>query len=456
MSDSYSEIKQRDQQVLLHPASSIIDLQDNGPSLMLRGEGNEVIDVDDRRYLDAIAGLWCVNVGYGRKRLASAMALSAEQLGYYHSFGNAGNIDQVRLADKLLSLAPGNMGKVFFGSSGSDANDTLVKIAWHYHSLQGNPRKIKIIARDQAYHGTSISTASLTGLGGFHKDYPIPLDFVLRTECPHYYTRAFDEESEADFCDRLIRGVEGLIAREGADTIAAFIAEPIQAAGGIIVPPAGYFDKLVPLLKAHNILLIADEVVCGMGRLGDWFGAQALGFEPDMMAVAKGLTSGYFPLSASLLTNEVYQVLAEGSRRHGAFYHGYTYSGHPVGAAVALENIAILEEENLLQKVRELGTYLHEQLNEKVLPLPMVGEIRGQGLLAGVQLVADKKRAQLPDPAHKWPQHIAAAARAQGVIVRPLPSVATLALSPPFTITYEQVDKLVATLTTAINDFHPS
>ena len=440
-----------DADVILHPASSISALLSNGPQMICAADGCMIEDAQGRRYLDAVGGLWCVNAGYGRAELAQAMKEAAEKLSYYHTFSNASNPWQVQLAEKLLSIAPAGLGKVFFGSGGSDANDTLIKIAWHYHALRGQHKKIKVIARQQAYHGTSVSTASLTGLGGFHKEFPLPLDFVLRVECPHFYTRALPGENEAQFCERLINEIRQLINTTGAENIAAFFAEPIHAAGGIIEPPAGYYQKLKALLAKHDILLVADEVVCGYGRLGSWFGSPQLGLEPDMMATAKGLTSGYFPMSAAFITNEVWQVLKQGSEKLGAFSHGYTYSGHPVGAAVALANIELLEREGLVDKTRENGAYLHQRLHDVLDSNPYVGEIRGRGLLAGVQLVADKAQRRLPDAGDKWPLKVSNAVRELGVIVRPLPSVATLAISPPLTISREQIDTLVMALQTAIN-----
>ncbi|MFB0970264.1 MAG: aminotransferase class III-fold pyridoxal phosphate-dependent enzyme, partial [Pseudomonadales bacterium] len=374
------------------------------------------------------------------------------QLGFYHSFTNASNPWQVELADKLLQLTPNNMGKVFFGTSGSDCNDTLIKIAWHYHALKGNNKKTKIIARDQAYHGTSISTASLTGLTGFHKEFPIPLDFVVRVDCPHYYSQAIDDETEEQFCDRLINNIEAMIEREGAVTLAAFFAEPIMGAGGIIVPPQDYYPRLGKLLKQHDILFVADEVICGYGRLGAWFGSTEFGIEPDMIASAKGLTSGYFPLSAAFLTDEIWEVLKLGSEQIGAFMHGYTYSGHPVGAAVALANIEIMERENLIEKAKVSGKYLHEQL-QSLMNLPNVGEVRGQGLIAGIQLVTDKASRQTPDQADALPAKITALMREKGVIVRPLASIGTLAVSPPLNITNDEIDTLVSALSESISSF---
>ncbi len=442
---------ERDAQVLLHPASSVSALLENGPDMIVSANGCHVTDADGNRLLDAVGGLWCVNVGYGRPELAQVMKEATEQLAYYHTFSNASNPWQVQLAEKLLQHAPDAMGKVFFGNGGSDANDTLIKIAWHYHALRGNARKTKVIAREQAYHGTSISTASLTGLGGFHKEYPLPLDFVLRVECPHFYTRGKADETETEFCDRLIAEVEQLITTEGADNIAAFFAEPIHAAGGVIEPPVGYYPKLKALLKANDILLVADEVVCGFGRTGTWFGSELLDIEPDMMSTAKGLTSGYFPMSAAFMTDEIWQVMKIGSEKLGAFSHGYTYSGHPVGCAVALANLRLIENEGLVEKAKDNGAYLHRQLNERFEHHAHVGEIRGRGLLAGVQLVADKANKAMPNPADKWPLKVSQACRKLGVIVRPLPSVGTLAISPPLTISRDEIDQLVETLETAIN-----
>lgn len=446
------QLIKRDAEVLLHPSSSITDLIENGPKMVVGAQGRHVVDAEGRQLLDAMAGLWCVNVGYGRDELGEAMKVASNQLGFYHSFTNASNPWQVELADKLLQLTPNNMSKVFFGTSGSDCNDTLIKIAWHYHALKGNNKKTKIIARDQAYHGTSISTASLTGLTGFHKEFPIPLDFVVRVDCPHYYSQAIDDETEEQFCDRLINNIEAMIEREGADTLAAFFAEPIMGAGGIIVPPQDYYSRLGKLLKQHDILFVADEVICGYGRLGAWFGSTEFGIEPDMIASAKGLTSGYFPLSAAFLTDEIWEVLKLGSEQIGAFMHGYTYSGHPVGAAVALANIEIMERENLIDKAKVSGKYLHEQL-QSLMNLPNVGEVRGQGLIAGIQLVTDKASRQAPDQADALPAKITALMREKGVIVRPLASIGTLAVSPPLNITKDEIDTLVSALSESISSF---
>ncbi len=449
--NTLDKLIQKDAECILHPASSITALLENGPQMVQSATGCHLVDAEGRRLLDAIAGLWCVNVGYGRQELSSAMKRAADQLAYYHTFSNASNPWQVVLAEKLCALAPDNINKVFYGSSGSDANDTIIKIAWQYHALRGNPTKTKIISRHQSYHGTSISTAGLTGLGNFHKALPLPLDFIVHVECPHFYTRAQSGESEAEFCERLIADVAATIENEGANNIAAFFAEPIQAAGGIIEPPAGYYEKLKKLLQQNDILLVADEVVCGFGRLGSWFGSTLLGFEPDMISGAKGLTSGYFPMSVAMMTDEIWQVLKQGSETLGGFFHGYTYSGHPVGAAVALANLEIIENENLVERAAIQGQTLHRRLHETFDQHPRVGEIRGRGLLAGVQLVEDKASRRVVDPALKLPLNVSNRARELGVIVRPLPSVGSIAISPPFIFSDEHIETLVEVLHTSIN-----
>lgn len=446
-----SDLVNKNADVVLHPASSISLLKQNGPHMITRAKGCDIYDHDGKPFLDAIAGLWCVNVGYGRTELADVMKEATEQLAYYPTFANASNPWQVALAEKILSYAPNTLSKVFYGSSGSDANDTLIKIAWHYHTLRGKPKKIKVIARENAYHGTSISTASLTGLPSFHKEFPLPLDFVLRTQYPNFYSHAKDGESANAFCDRLIKDVEKIIDNEGEDNIAMFFAEPIMAAGGIVEPPKDYYPRLRALLTQHDILLVADEVVCGFGRLGDWFGSSIFDMQPDMLSAAKGLSSGYFPMSISLIGENIWQTLYEGSEKLGAFFHGYTYSGHPVGAAVSLANLELIERENLVGCAKETGAYLHRLLEQTFKDHPHVGEIRGRGLLAGIQLVRNKTTRQLPEVSEKLPAQVAAECKKRGVIVRPLPGVGTIALSPPLIISKQQINTVVVALKQSID-----
>lgn len=445
------QLKDHNADSVLHPASQVKSVHDRNLRIINNAEGVYITDINGNQQIDAVGGLWCVNIGYGRSEIGKVMAQSAEKLGYYHTFGGASNVEQIKLAQALLKLAPPSLGKVFFGSSGSDANDTLVKIVWHYNLLRGKPNKKKIIARENAYHGTSLSTASLTGLGSFHSNFGLPLDFAKHTKVPFYYRDHSEGESEQAYVERLVHALEALIAKEGADNIGAFIAEPIMGAGGVITPPNGYFEAIQVVLKKHDILFIADEVVSGYGRTGEWFASPSMGIKPDMMATAKGLTSGYFPMSAAFISNEIWQVLRDDGQSVGSFAHGYTYSGHPIGAAVAIRNLEIIENEGLVQKAKENGEYFHSALSEALSIHPNVGEIRGKGLLVGIQLVEDKATRRFFDPALAKAAQVANEAHKLGVIVRPLPSITTLALSPPLTITREEIDIVVEVLTRSIN-----
>ncbi|MEZ5476673.1 MAG: aminotransferase [Thiolinea sp.] len=436
----------------VHPASSIEALQQSGPRMVSQARGNYIYDAQGRAVLDGTAGLWCVNIGHGRQEIADTLARASLQLDYFHSFSGMGNPYTAQLAEKLSTLAPTQLQRVYFGSSGSDANDTILKMVWHYNNILGRPKKKKILSRWQAYHGTSITAASLTGLPVFHKGFDLPLDSIMHLSCPHYWRFGQDGESEAAFVERLLAEAEAVIEREGADTIAAFIGEPIMGAGGVIVPPADYWPRMQDLMRQHDILVIADEVISGYGRTGDWFASPAMNIEADFMATAKGLTSGIFPMSAVFLTDEIFEVLREGSRQFGNFAHGYTYSGHPLGAAVALTNLEIMERENLCDQARVVGAYLHEQLQEKLLPHPHVGEIRGLGMVAAVQLVADKAQKSAFDPQRKIAIAVSDRAWEHGVTLRPLPGIDSIAISPPLTLSMAEVDTLVDALHRAITD----
>ncbi len=297
----HDDLAERDKKNLLHPQTSIIEVLENGPKIIDKANGIRLTDAKGQTLIDGLAGLWCVNVGYGREELAETMKKATEKLSYYHSFTTMSSPPLIKLSEKLVDIAPGDLTKVFFGTSGSDANDTLMKIVWHYNYIKGQPEKKKIISRWGSYHGTSISSASLTGLVSFHKPYNLPLPEVRHTEMPHYYRFGHEGESEEAFTARIVGALEKMILDEGPETIGAFIAEPITGAGGVVAPSKGYFAAVQKLLKKHDILMIADEVICGYGRLGKNFGSEVFDIKPDMMATAKGLTSGYFPMSASYI-----------------------------------------------------------------------------------------------------------------------------------------------------------
>lgn len=455
MANTYdaAALRRADADSILHPASVAADVAANGPAgIIASGRGSTVVDVDGTELLDAVGGLWCVNAGYGRQEIGDAMAKAAGDLGYFHTFTGMSNPQQIQLAEKLMGLVPDTMGRVFFGSSGSDCNDTLMKIIWYVNYLRGTPEKRKILSRRQAYHGTTIATASLTGLASFHKGFGLPLAEVIHLTAPDFFRNARSGESEEQFSARLAAELDETIRREGPETVAAMFAEPIMGAGGVIAPPKGYFEAIQPVLKAHGVLLVADEVVCGYGRLGTWFGLDSYPIRPDMIATAKGLTSGYFPLSAGFISHEIWETLRDGSASMGAFAHGFTYAGHPVGCAAALANLAIIEREGLVEQAADTGAYLHRCLNEALGDHPHVGEIRGRGLLAAVQLVADKAERRLFDGTLKTAGKVSAATKARGVLVRPLPTVDSLAMSPPLVVTRAEVDRLVGALTAALDE----
>jgi L-2,4-diaminobutyrate transaminase len=439
-----------DRQSVFHPATSIADHLQQGPRIIVEGSGVTLIDSTGKRYLDAVAGLWCVNIGYGRPEVADAMASMARRLGYYHTFSSFSNEPQIRLADRLLALMPGRMSKVFFGNSGSDANDTQIKLVWYYNNLRGKTRKKKIIGRIHGYHGSTVATASLSGLPAFHRHFDLPIPNVLHADAPHYYRHGAPGQSEEQYATALAQALEDLIQREGPDTVGAFIAEPIMGGGGVLVPPRTYFEKVQAVLRKHDVLMIVDEVICGFGRLGRMFGSDVYGIEPDLMTCAKGLTSAYFPLSAVVISEKVWTVLRDGSPEVGAFAHGYTYSGHPVGAAAAMANLDILLGEDMVGNAARTGAYLQARLRDTVGALPLVGDVRGVGLAAGVEVVADRVSRGSFDPGTQVAQRVAARCLEDGLIVRALPVGNVIALSPPLCITRAEVDQAVTVLARAI------
>ncbi|PIV78320.1 MAG: aspartate aminotransferase family protein [Rhodobacteraceae bacterium CG17_big_fil_post_rev_8_21_14_2_50_63_15] len=443
----------------LHPVSSIQDLAENGPTIYTGADGVIVTRESGQTVIDMGAGLWCVNVGYGRTELVEAGARAMQALSFQHCFGGAASEPTIRLADRLLSLfrdtVPGSdMARVFFGCSGSDANDTAFKLVRYYNNLRGLPKKKKIISRKGAYHGLTLASGSLTGIEGYHKAFDLPVEGVLHTECPHYYAYARTGESEVDFTARLIAELEAMIAREGPETIAAFIAEPVMGTGGVFTPPEGYFEKLQQVLDRHDILLIADEVITGFGRTGQWFGCGTYDIRPDIVSLAKGLTSAYFPMSASIISNRIWDVLAKASPEMGVFMHGFTYSGHPVGSAIALANLDLMEREDMPARAERLGPILLDALKSKVGGHRFVGDVRGVGLLAAIEFVADRSsKARLPAGAHKI---VAAQAMQHGVLTRALPFLPVTSMSPPLCISEAEIDEATTRYATALTAATPA
>jgi L-2,4-diaminobutyrate transaminase len=432
-----------DRRYVFHPFTQLDQHERTGsPTMIVGGSGARVTDNHGRTFIDGMAGLWCVNVGYGRAELAETMRESAERLGYYHSFSSMSTEPPALLAERLIDLAPAGMSKVFFGCTGSDANDTNVKLVWFYNNVLGRPEKKKIIARQRGYHGVSIMSAGLTGLPGLHANFDLPLPMVRHTTAPHRLWEAEPGTSDEDFANKLAADLEALILAEGPDTVAAFIAEPIQGAGGVIVPPARYFERIQEVLRRYDVLMIADEVITGFGRLGTWFGSDVFGIEPDLITVAKGLTSGYVPLSGSVVSERMWRVLVEGSAS-GPFGHGYTYSAHPLAAAVAMTNLDLLEQEGLVAQAADRGALLNRLLRETFADHPLVGEVRGQSLIAAIEFVAAKEPATPFEPSLKVAARVTQRCLEHGLISRALPAADTISFAPPFVITEEEVGELV-------------
>ncbi len=418
------------------------------PHIIGGAKGIRIHDQHGTEYIDAFAGLWCVNVGYGRSEIARALHDQAQQLAYYHAHWAFSNEPIIRLTDRVLDMVPAGMSKIFWGLQGSDAHETQVKIAWYYNNVLGRPDKKKIIARERAYHGLTIMSGSLSGLPVLHEIFDLPMDRGRHTMAPYYYRRDDRDLSEPAFSRLCAERLDALIEQEGPETVAAFIAEPVMGVGGIIPSPEGYWEAIQAVLEKHDVLLMVDEVVCGFGRMGTAFGCDTYGIRPDMMCISKGLTSGYFPLAGSVLSEKVWRVLEEGSRKFGPFAHGFTYAAHPLGAAVALANLDILEREQLTENAARSGAYLLQRLHALFDDHPLVGDVRGAGLLAAVELVADRQgdrgQPRAFDPGLEVGPRIAAACRSLGLIVRPLPHGDIVGFSPPLIITPAEIDEVLA------------
>jgi L-2,4-diaminobutyrate transaminase len=433
----------------MHPFTSVAEHLSRKMPVIVQASGVHVYDDEGRPYLDAMSGLWCVNVGYGRREIVEAIEAQARKLPFFHGFGGMTTEPAARLADRILELVPMERGRVFFGTSGSDSNETLIKLVWYYNNLLGRPRKKKILSRRRAYHGVTLGASSATGLSYVHENFDLPLPGFLHLTPPYAYREAGNGETEAEFVARLALELEETIEREDPETVAAFIAEPVMGAGGVIVPPEEYFDAIVPILRKHDVLLASDEVITGFGRLGTWFGSERYGFRPDLMTIAKGLTSGYVPLSACVISEPVFNVLRDRSSEVGPFAHGYTYSGHPVAAAAALANLDILESEKLVEAGARVGGFFQEMLRSRIGAHALVGEVRGIGMIAGIELVADREtREPFPPEARVGPRALDHLLE-RGVMVRTLGN--TIALSPPLIFTRTRVEELVAKLEEALD-----
>lgn len=455
MAQPYSSTGDKDVATHLHSYTNLAALAQTAPLVIVGGDGIHVVDDQGRRYVEGMSGLWCASLGFSHQRLIAAGQRALQTLPYYHTFNQRTNVAVADLAERLLALAPVPMARVFFANSGSEANDSAVKMVWYYYNAIGQPAKKKIIARRGAYHGVTVAAASLGGLDGNHRDFDLPLATApasrfLHTDCPHHYREAQPGESEEDFATRLAASLEQTILAEGPETVAAFIAEPVMGAGGVIVPPATYFEKVQAVLRKHQVLMIADEVICGFGRTGHMFGSTTFGIQPDILTCAKALSSAYMPISAVMVNDKLHSAIAAHSGKLGSFGHGYTYSGHPVAAAVALETLKVYEDEQIVAKVQALAPAFRDGL-QALAGRACVGHVRAVGLLGALELAADKATRTPFPPARKAGARLAQLALEQGLIVRAMGDV--IGLCPPLIITAAELADLFARLTRAMDLF---
>jgi 4-aminobutyrate---pyruvate transaminase len=434
-----TNLQTRDVETLIHPYTNLDAHRTVGPLVLEQAKGIHVYDVDGKPYIEAMAGLWCASLGYGNEELVEAAASQMRKLSFTHLFSGRSHDPAIELAEKLKEIAPIPVSKVFFGCSGSDANDTQMKLVWYMNNALGRPQKKKIISRLKGYHGVTVASASLTGLPNNHIDFDLPIAGVLHTSCPHHYRFAEAGETEEEFATRLANELEGMIIAEGPDTVAAFIAEPVMGAGGVIVPPATYFPKIQAVLDRYDVLLISDEVICGFGRLGSMFGCEAMQMKPDTMSLAKAITSSYQPLSAVLIPDRMYDAMLSESRKIGTFGHGNTYAGHPVAAAVANKTIEIYQRDNILGHVQSLVPQFQRRL-KALADHPLVGEARGVGLVGGMELVADKATKRAFGPKQGVAMKAVMFGQQEGIIFRAIGD--TVAICPPLIITAAEVEEL--------------
>jgi len=438
----------RDIASFIHPFTNLAEHEKTGPLILEEGDGIYVRDTEGNSYIEGLAGLWCTSLGFNNERLVQAAVTQMRKLPYYHSFFARSNLPAIDLAEKLLALAPVPMSKVWFANSGSEANDHMVKFVWYYNNARGRPEKKKIIARLGGYHGIAVSSGSLTGMPLMHQGFDLPIKNILHTGNPHYYHHGKKSETEEDFATRRAAELEQMILDEGPETVAAFIAEPVLGAQGAVPPPATYFEKVQAVLKKYDVLMVADEVICGFHRTGKTFGCQTYGIEPDIMVVAKQLSSAYMPISAVILNEKVYGPIRDYSDENGILATGFTYSGHPVAAAVANETLKIYDEMDIGGHVREISLIAAERL-ANLADHPLVGEARGVGLIGAVELVKDKETKANFDP--EVATFCADACRAHGVLLRPCAGV-SIAYCPPLIITPDQLNEMFDRLASALDD----
>ncbi|MFN4087986.1 MAG: aminotransferase [Alphaproteobacteria bacterium] len=439
-----NSLQARDIAVAIHPQTNLARHAEEGPTVIMRGEGIRIYDDSGKDYIEGAAGLWCASLGFASERLAEVAARQMRTLGYYHSYRSTAHPSGIELAEKLIELAPVPMSKVLLQCSGSEANDTAIKLCWYYQAAHGRPEKNKIIGRMGGYHGTTVAAGSLSGKPDMHVDFNLPLPQFRHTLNPHYYRFHEKGETEEAFATRMADALEAMILEEGPETVAAFFAEPVMGAGGAVVPPATYFEKIQAVLKKYDVLFVADEVICGFGRTGNWWGSQTYDLKPDIISCAKALSAAFMPVSALLLNEKVYQAMLAQSRKLGSFVHGYTHTGHPVAAAVALETLKIYEEMDIVGHSRRVGAYFQGRL-ARFADRPLVGEVGGVGLIAGLELVSDKAARTPFREMAVVERHV----RESGLVLRLIGN--RIAFSPPLIIDEAGVDEMLARLDTALS-----
>ena len=450
MNTRITDIHKKDIAHALHPYTNLAAHEEQGPLVITRGEGVYVWDDQNNRYLEGLAGLWCVSLGFSEERLAKAAADQFAALPYSHTFAHRSTEPVIALSEKLIEIAPEPMTRAFFLNSGSEAIDAMIRFTWYYNNGRGLPKKKKIISRKRGYHGVTVAGGSLTAIPLMQNDFDLPLERMIHTDPAGYYRYGQPSESEEAFASRLADNLEQLIINEGPDTIAAFVAEPVMGAGGVMLPPATYFGKIQAVLDKYDVLMVADEVICGFGRTGNMWGSQTYDIRPDMVTCAKQLSSGYLPISALMISDKVYEVLKAQSRKHGALGMGYTYGGHPVSCAVALETLKIYEERDTVGHVRSVAPRFQERLAQ-LGSSPLVGEARGVGLIGALELVMDKNSKEQFPAEVKAGATLAARAQARGLIVRALPGD-VIGICPPLFITEAQIDELFDSLAEAVSE----
>lgn len=443
-------LEARSLRYLINPNSNLAEVKQRGPNVHMRAEGVYLWDNNGKQYIEGLAGLWCTALGYGVKELGEVAKEQIEKLCYSQLFAGNTNEPSVQLAEMLMNMVPIKAGKVFFGLSGSDANDTQVKLQWHYSNLIGKPERKKVISRWSAYHGVTVVSGSLTGLPPFHKNFDLPIDQVKHTDSPFYYRQAREGETEDEFTTRLANNLDDLITSEGPETIAAFIAEPILGAGGVIVPPDGYYEKVQRVLEKHRVHFISDEVINGFWRTGNLFGCETMGISPTTMSVAKALSSAYLPISAVIIPDFMYDAFEQATRESRMFGHGFTYSGHPVSAAVAVRNLELMDEWDIGNRVKAVMPAFQERL-QSYESHPLVGNVRGKGLIGAVELVKNKATREAFDPSNAVGAHCMDRCREHGLIVRAVAGD-SMAFCPPLIITADQIDEMFTKFDRALEE----